>query len=232
MGKTISLTAEDGHEFDAYRADPTQGAQKGAIIVVQEIFGVNHHIRSICDRYAGEGYVALAPAYFDRVKKNVALDYIPDDIETGRALVTELGWDGPVKDTAAAGEALKGELGQVGLVGYCWGGTVAWLAATRCAIPSVGYYGGRTVALIDEKPQAPVMLHFGAQDDLIPMSDIDKIRAAHPDVPIHIFPAGHGFNCDARGSFHQESAAQALKLTLAFFAEHVSSEHVSSGTGG
>lgn len=220
MGQTISVTAEDGHQFDAYRADPN-GAPRGGIIVVQEIFGVNHHIRAVADGYAAKGYVAVAPAYFDRLERNVELDYVADDIEKGRALVTELGWDGPVMDTRAAAALLRDEAGQAGCVGYCWGGTMAWLAASRIGLPSVGYYGGRTAELVDEKPTAPVMLHFGEHDDHIPLTDVDKIRAAHPDVPIHVFPAGHGFNCDARGSYHAESAAAALELTLAFFAEHV-----------
>ncbi|MDJ0948971.1 MAG: dienelactone hydrolase family protein [Alphaproteobacteria bacterium] len=220
MGQTITVTAEDGHAFDAYRAAP-EGAARGGIIVVQEIFGVNHHIRAVTDGYAAAGYVAVAPALFDRVERGVELDYTPEEIETGRALMGKLSWDDAVQDTRAVADLLRPEVGAVGCVGYCWGGTVAWLAATRIGIPSVGYYGGGTAGLVDEQPRAPVILHFGEHDDRIPMADVDAIRAAHPDVPVHVFPAGHGFNCDARGSYHADSAAAALELTLAFFKEHV-----------
>lgn len=219
MGKIIEITAEDGHALSAYRADP-EGPPKGGLVVVQEIFGVNGHIRGVCDRFAAAGYAAMAPAVFDRVQRGVELDYTPAGLAEGRRLVAELDWDGPLLDIAAAAKAL-GDAGKVGVVGYCWGGTVAWLAATRLGLPAVGYYGGRTIGVVDETPKAPVMLIFGERDPHIPLADVEMIRAAHPDVPIHLYPAGHGFNCEARADYHAESAAAAEARTLAFFAEHL-----------
>jgi carboxymethylenebutenolidase len=215
MGDALKLTADDGHALDAYRADPA-GKAKGAVVVMQEIFGVNQHIRAVCDGYAREGFVAIAPAVFDRVERNVELGYDEDGFGRGRDIVGQLGWDGPLKDVAAARDAVK-DAGLVVGVGYCWGGTLAWLAATRLAIPSVGYYGGRTAAVKDETPQAPVMLHFGEHDHAIPMTDVEAIGKLHPYVPIHVYDAGHGFNCDERDSWDKPSAELALKRTLAFY---------------
>ena len=223
MGETITLTAEDGHQFSAYRADPA-GKPKGGIVVMQEIFGVNPHIRRDTDKFAEHGYLAMAPAVFDRIEKGVELEYNEDGFTKGRALVGDLDWDGPVKDVAATAAALKEALGtgaKVGGVGYCWGGSLAWLAATRLGIPSVGYYGGRTAALIDEDPRAPVLLHFGEQDAHIPMSDVVKIKNAHPGVGIYTYAAGHGFNCDERPDFNEEAARVALERTLEFLRTNV-----------
>ncbi len=220
MGQTITLTAEDGHELSAYRADP-DGAPRGGIVVIQEIFGVNGHIRSVCDRFAGEGYVAIAPAVFDRVERGVELEYDSDGMARGREIMGGIGLDGPLLDIAAAAAAIK-DAGTVGAVGYCWGGTVAWLAATRLKLPSVGYYGGRIVDFAGEELEVPVMLHFGKEDQMIPAEDIAKIREAAPKVPVFEYDeAGHGFNCEKRGSYHEESAKFALTRTLEFLAENV-----------
>ena len=219
MGETIKLTAEDGHEFDAYLAMP-EGAPRGGVVVVQEIFGVNSHIRRDTDKFAAMGYAAIAPAVFDRTERGVELGYDEDGFAKGRGIVGELGFDGPLMDIKAAADRISGH-GKVGAVGYCWGGSVAWLCATRLGLPSVGYYGGRTADLSGEQPQAPVMLHFGEHDAAIPMDDVNKIIEAHPDVPVHVFDAGHGFNCDERGSYDQASCEAALKLTTAFLAEQV-----------
>lgn len=219
MGETIKLTAEDGHEFDAYMAMP-EGTPKGGVVVIQEIFGVNSHIRNDTDKFARMGYAAIAPAVFDRTERGVELGYDEDGFAKGRGIVGELGFDGPLMDIKAAAEHIAGH-GKVGAVGYCWGGSVAWLCATRLGLPSVGYYGGRTAAFVDEQPQAPVMLHFGEHDAAIPMDDVNKIIEAHPDVPVHIFDAGHGFNCDERGSYDKASADAALKLTTGFLAEQI-----------
>ncbi len=220
MGQTITLTAEDGHELSAYRADP-DGAPRGGIVVIQEIFGVNGHIRSVCDRFAGEGYVAIAPAVFDRVERGVELEYDSDGMARGREIMGGIGLDGPLLDIAAAAAAIK-DAGKVGSVGYCWGGTVAWLAATRLKLPSVGYYGGRIVDFAGEELEVPVMLHFGKQDQMIPAEDVAKIREAAPKVPVFEYDeAGHGFNCEKRASYHEESAKFALTRTLEFLAENV-----------
>ena len=219
MGEWIAVTAEDGHECRAWLARP-EGAAKGIVVVMQEIFGVNDHIRRDTDKFAGHGYVAIAPAVFDRIETGVELGYDEDGFAKGRSVVGELGWDGPLRDVRAAADAAASATGCGGPafgVGYCWGGTLAWLAATRLAIPSVGYYGGRTAGLVDEQPQAPVMLHFGARDHAIPMADVDTIRAAHRGVPVHVYDAGHGFNCDARKDYDPAAAGQALRRTLAFF---------------
>lgn len=220
MGEMITLTAEDGFELDAYKAAP-EGTPKGGIVVIQEIFGVNSHIRGDTDKFARHGYLAIAPAVFDRLEKNVELGYDEAGIARGRELMGQMDFDTALMDIRAAVDAVAGA-GKTGLVGYCWGGSVAWLAATRLGIPSVGYYGGRIPDLADEQPKAPVMLHFGALDAGIPLDGVEKVKAKHPDVPVHIYEdAGHGFNCDARGSYHEPSAKIALERTLEFFGAHV-----------
>ncbi len=219
MGQTITLTAEDGHELSAYRADPA-GAPRGGLVVIQEIFGVNAHIRSVCDRFAGAGYAAIAPAMFDRVERGVELDYNSDGVAKGREIRGGLDWDGPVRDVAAAAAAVA-DAGKTGAIGYCWGGSVAWLAATRLNLPAVGDYGGQIVEFLEEPLQVPVMLHFGAEDPVIPPEDVDKSRAARPDVPVFMYQAGHGFNCDARASYNEESAKFALTRTLEFLGENL-----------
>jgi carboxymethylenebutenolidase len=220
LGNTIKLTAEDGFAPDAYRADP-EGTPKGGIVVIQEIFGVNGHIRSDADKFARHGYATIAPALFDRVRTGVELDYDEAGMQEGRAIVGELGFDNPLLDIKAAAAALDG-VGRVGVVGYCWGGTVAWLTATRLALPSVSYYGGRTVGFLDEAPKAPVLMHFGETDHAIPLSDVETIKARYPDIPVHVYAgAGHGFNCEQRASYNEEAATTALTRTLEFLAANV-----------
>jgi carboxymethylenebutenolidase len=219
MGTTIKLTASDGKTLSAYVAEPS-GKPKGGIVVIQEIFGVNRHIRNVTDGFAAAGYCAIAPAMFDRVKPGVELGYTGDDLAHGREIRSKLGWDEVMADTKAAVDVAK-KAGKVGVVGYCFGGTVAWLAATRLGLPAVGYYGGGIAGFANEQPKAPIMLHFGEKDAHIPMTDVEKIRAAHPKVPIHTYKAGHGFSCDERADFDKASHEAALKRTLAFFAEYV-----------
>lgn len=221
MGAFIKLKAEDGHEFDCYKVDPT-GAPKGGIVVIQEIFGVNAHIREVADGYAAEGYAVLAPALFDRAEKNFDVGYTPDDIAKGRDTRAAVAWDDAVKDVAATVSELRKSQSKVGTVGYCWGGSMSWLAATRIGVEaSVCYYGGQIAMYNDETPKNPIMMHFGEKDHGIPMADVDKVRAAHSDAEIFIYPAGHGFNCDHRGDFDADSAATARERTLAFFAKYV-----------
>ena len=221
MGTMLTLKASDGISIGAYRADPA-GKSRGALIVCQEIFGVNQHIRSVCDRYAEAGYTALAPAFFDRAEANVQLGYTPDDIARGRSIMQKLQLDNAVLDAEAA-VALLAPVGKIGIVGYCWGGTVAWAAATRvdglaCSAP---YYGGGIAGLAAEKARCPVEMHFGETDHAIPMTDVDKVRAAQPGITVYVYPAGHGFNCDERGSFDAASAKLATDRTLAQLARHV-----------
>jgi len=218
----ITLKAEDGHSFGAYRAAPA-GKPKAGIVVIQEIFGVNHHIKNVTDGFAADGYVALAPAIFDRAEPGFETGYQPADIERGRAVRGKIDIGDMVKDVRAAVGALKAEGLKVGVVGYCLGGTLAWLAATRidglsCA---VSYYGGGVAETAAEKPRCPVVFHFGETDQSIPADHHVKIRAAHPTLPMHIYPAGHGFSCDERGSFHAPSATLARTRTLEFLAKHL-----------
>lgn len=222
MGQHITLTAKDGHTFGAYRADPA-GAPKGAIVVIQEIFGVNSHIRNVTDRFAQDGYVAIAPALFDRQEKNFQSGYTPDEIANARKFIAKPDWDAMLRDTQAAIDAVK-SAGPVAVIGYCMGGSIAFLAATRAndVACAVGYYGGAIVKFADEKPKVPVMLHFGAKDQGIPLTDVEAIRGKRPDVEIYIYDdAGHGFNCDERGSYDKGSAEIALTRTRDFLAKHM-----------
>jgi len=221
MGSTTKLTSSDGFELSAYRADP-EGPARGGVAVVQEIFGVNDHIRSVADRYAAAGYLAIAPAIFDRERPGIELGYTPEDIEAGRAIAMgSLDFETVLADVAAAGAAAR-EGGKVGVVGYCYGGRVT----AACAIEHTdvfdaasSYYGGGTVGLIDQVPIVPMIMHFGERDHAISMEDVDKIDAAWPDVTVYRYDAEHGFNCDHRASFSAVPAAIAQARTFRFFDE-------------
>ncbi len=220
MGTTINLTAADGHTLSAWRTGPEDA--KHGLVVAQEIFGVNHHIRNVADRFAAQGYLVVAPALFDRVRPGIELGYTPDDITEGVALRAKVPEAGTMADIQAAAAALGGR--KLGIVGYCWGGSLAWLGATRTTLFSAasGWYGGTIAATRTETPHCPVQLHFGETDHGIPLTDVELIRAAQPGVEIHIYPgAGHGFGCDERGSFSPKDAALAQERTLAFFAKHL-----------
>jgi carboxymethylenebutenolidase len=217
----IELGASDGHAFTAYVTRPDSKATK-AIVVIQEIFGVNSHIRSVADGYARDGFLAIAPALFDRAKRGIELGYGPEDMQRGISIATKVGMEQPLLDLAAAIEWAASEVGatHVGVVGFCWGGSLAWLSATRLNVAAaVGYYGGRIAQFAAEQPRCPVMLHFGAKDAHIAHTEIDKIRHAHPKVPIYLYDAGHGFNCDQRKDYDPDSAGLARKRTLAFLQE-------------
>ncbi|HXY98370.1 MAG TPA: dienelactone hydrolase family protein [Stellaceae bacterium] len=221
MGQTITLTARDGHKLGAYRVDPA-GKPRGAIVVIQEIFGVNGHMRRVTDGFAKQGYVAIAPALFDRVEKGVELGYDPKSIESGREIRGKVPLDGTLADLQAAIDYAR-PFGKVGVVGYCWGGGLAFLSATRLdgVAAAVGYYGGMVAAHAQEKPRVPVILHFGEHDQSIPMSDVEKVKQARPEVPVYLYDAGHGFNCDERGSYNAAATMTALERTLKFFAEKI-----------
>ncbi len=217
----IQLVAADGHKFDTYFADPA-GRARGAIVVVQEIFGVNSHIRSVADGYAADGYLAIAPALFDRVKKNVELGYTPEDIAKGRELKATSPTEPALLDIAAAVQAVA-SAGKVGIVGYSWGGFLAWMAAAKlpgfaCAVP---YYGGGILDNADVVPPCPVLGHFGERDTMIPVEGVRKLAAKHSGPQIYIYSAGHGFNCDQRGSFDAPAAKLARERTLGFLRTHV-----------
>ncbi len=222
MGQDVTLTSSDGFKLDAYRADP-KGAPKGAIVVIQEIFGVNHHIRAVTDRLADEGYVAIAPAVFDRMEKNFQTGYTPDEMTTARAMVGKADFPAMLRDTQAAIDAVK-SVGTVGITGFCMGGTIAFLASTQLSglKAAVAYYGGQIAKNVDQKPKVPIMMHFGEKDAGIPMPDVDTIKAKHPTAEIFVYEnAQHGFHCDERASYDKKSAETAWTRTLDFFAKHL-----------
>ena len=221
MGQSIELTASDGHAFSAYRADP-DGAPKGAIVVIQEIFGVNQHIRALADGFAADGYVAIAPALYDRAEKGVELGYDEEGRQSGMAIREKVEWDDVVKDIIATREAVA-DVGKVGIVGYCYGGTVTWLGACKGGFDAaVGYYGGGIHTMLDLHAGCPVQLHFGEKDQGIPLENVDKIRVAKSDVDIYVYDdAGHGFVCDERASYSETATSAARTRTLDFFASNL-----------
>ncbi|MCM2337421.1 MAG: dienelactone hydrolase family protein [Lysobacter sp.] len=214
MSQWMSLETPTGR-IQAWRADPPI-PPKGALVVVQEIFGVNHHIRQVCDTFAAHGYVAVAPAFFDHFEHGVELDYDADGVKRGKELVERLGFDRALEDIRSAAAVVQ-DAGKVGVVGYCWGGSVAFLANTRLSMPAVSYYGARTAPFLDEQLDAPMMFHFGDHDASIPTEVIDLHRSKQSTAEIHVYPAGHGFNCDQRADYDEPSATLALERTLAFF---------------
>jgi carboxymethylenebutenolidase len=222
VGQNVKLKASDGFESGGYRADPA-GKPKGAIVVIQEIFGVNHHIRAVCDRIAGEGYVAIAPSIFDRIEPNFQSGYSPDEVAVARKFVANPDWPAMLLDTQAAIDAVKGA-GPVGIIGFCLGGSIAYAAATKLSglSAAVGYYGGAVVRFLDDKPKVPVQLHFGEQDHGIPLTDVETIKAKRPEVEVFVYPgAQHGFSCDERASYDKASADIAWPRSMAFFAKHM-----------
>ena len=218
---TIELVAHDGHHFKAYKAMP-DGKPRGAIIVGPEIFGVNSHIRSVADGFAAEGYVAIAPALFDRAERDFDVGYSPEDVAAGRAVMAKLEWPNTIKDVTAAIEHAR-PYGKTALVGYCWGGTIAWVAAARLSglACTVAYYGGSIPSFIEEAPKCPIMLHFGEQDASLPVDKAREVARRHPSAEAFFYPAQHGFNCDQRGSYDADSAALARQRTLEFLRRHV-----------
>ncbi|MCC8962821.1 dienelactone hydrolase family protein [Bradyrhizobium sp. Pear76] len=222
MGQDIRLKASDGFELGAYRADPA-GAPKGAVVVIQEIFGVNHHIRSVCDRLASEGYVAVAPSIFDRITPNFQSGYSPDEIAEARKFVANPDFAAMLRDSQAAIDAVK-SVGPVGIVGFCLGGSIAYAAATKLSglSAAIGYYGGAVIRFADDKPTVPTQLHFGEKDAGIPLSDVETIKSKRPEVEVFIYPgAQHGFHCDERASYDKASADTAWPRSMEFFAEHL-----------
>jgi carboxymethylenebutenolidase len=222
LGKQFNLTTADKHTLGAYRADP-QGAAKGALVVVQEIFGVNQHIRAVCDRLAALGYVAVAPAVFDRFVRNFETGYTPDEIAHARSYLGNLNWDNMMQDIAAAQRDLTGA-GPIGVIGFCMGGTAAFLAACRLSglSAAVAYYGGMIGKFADEKPKCPLQMHFGEKDEGIPLSTVEDIKKKQPQAETYVYPnAAHGFYCDERASYNKDAAALAWSRTLEFLAKHM-----------
>ena len=218
MGHWIDLQTVHG-TVAAWRAEP-DGPPRAALVVIQEIFGVNAHIRSVADRFASDGYLVLAPAMFDVLELGVELGYDSEGVDRGRGLIALLGLDRATDIVGAAAVTLAA-VGKVGTVGYCWGGTVALLAALRLGLPSVSYYGARNLPYLDQQPRAPVMFHFGEHDASIPPETVAAHRQRLPQMETFTYPAGHGFSCDARADFDAPSAALARKRTLQFFERHL-----------
>jgi carboxymethylenebutenolidase len=218
MSSVVKLQASDGHEMDAYVAGP-DGKAWGALVVIQEIFGVNQHIRSVTDRFAQEGFYTVAPALFDRVERHVELTDQGDGTQKGMSLKRKINIEDAVRDVDAALQHAAKKTGKpAGVVGYCYGGTLAWLSATRLSpAAAVAYYGGQIARFAMERPRAPVLLHFGRQDRHIPPEDVETVQTAHPAVEICWYDAGHAFNNGTRASYNAEAAKEAMARTLAFF---------------
>jgi carboxymethylenebutenolidase len=217
----LTLQALDGSAISAYARPATTPSRRG-LIVVQEIFGVTAHIRAVVDDYAARGFHAIAPRFFDRLEAGVELATNERGMVRGRDLVSRLGMDAPLRDVRAAADHLLAHgCTSVGIVGYCWGGAVAFLAATRLGLPAASYYGRLVNQYLHERPQAPLVFHYGERDDLIPAAAVDAVAARYPGVPLHRYPAGHAFN--RLGDPHGDPACAALALerTLAFFEEHL-----------
>ncbi len=222
MSTDVKLRAADGQEFSAYVARPA-GEPIAGLVVVQEIFGVNPHIRSVADGYAKDGFLAVAPALFDRIQPGIELGYDGADMQTALGLIPKLDTEKALADIAAAYEYAGKTTGKkVGVIGFCFGGTLAWVSAARLhPAAAVGYYGGRIGNYVAEKPSASVMLHFGKLDTHIPAEEVEKVHAAHPDVEIYWYDAGHGFNCDARASYDAAAAKEARQRSLAFLKKNL-----------
>lgn len=224
MGQQIQLTAQDGFTLGAYQAAP-EGVAKGGVVVIQEIFGVNSHIREVADGYAADGYLAIAPQIFDRAERDVELGYDEADLARGIELAFQkLDHGQTLQDLQAAVEAAAAAgHDKVGVVGYCFGGLLSWRAACslKGVAAAVAYYGGGIAREAGQQPRCPVMMHFGEKDAHIPLEDVAKIEAAQPDVQVYVYPADHGFNCDQRASYDADSAALARQRTVQFFSEHL-----------
>ena len=230
MSESVTLRAADGHTFSAYVAHPASEPIAG-LVVLQEIFGVNAHIRAVADSYAAEGYVAIAPALFDRVRKGIELGYDGDAGKEGMGYVMQLKPEKTLLDLAASIAVVK-HAGRVGVVGFCWGGKMAYVSA--CELPiacGVAYYGGGIAKELNKTPNCPMLYHFGGKDTHIPQSDVEQIRATDKRGTVYVYPdAEHGFNCDMRGSFNAAASQLARQRTLAFLAQHLRGEAATSQT--
>ncbi len=220
-GRFVELLADDGHRFDAWQST-SAGTPRGAVVIAPEIFGVNSHIRAVTDSYAAEGYLAIAPALFDRVQRNYDCGYSAPEVDVGVSIMRKIDMGAALKDVAACMEHVQ-TAGKVGIIGYCWGGTVAWVSAARlpglaCAVP---YYPGGLPDFADEQPRCAVMFHFAEKDRRPTAAEAREIAARHPSTLAHFYDAGHGFNCDPRASFDAASSMLARNRTLAFLAEHI-----------
>jgi carboxymethylenebutenolidase len=228
MGQFTTIMARDGHEFQAWIA-AAPARPRGALLVIQEIFGVNSHIRKLTDGFAAEGYTAIAPCLFDRIRRGIELDYTPAAMQEGMGYVKQLRPEATQRDLAAAQAAVK-HSGRAGAVGYCWGGTLAYLAAGSLPLACAVVYYGKVVSHLEQKPRCPVMYHYGSADRSIPLADVERVIAAYPAAPVYVYEgAGHGFNCEQRDSYHPQAAALARTRTLDFIARYLAGAAAGAG---
>jgi carboxymethylenebutenolidase len=231
MGQFTTIMARDGHEFQSWLAAPP-ARPRGALVVLQEIFGVNSHVRAVADGFAAEGYTVIAPSLFDRIRRGIELDYTPAAMQEGRGYVQQLAPEDTLRDIAAALAVVK-HSGRAGTIGYCWGGTLAYLAAGRLPMACAVVYYGKLTNHLDQRPKCPVMYHYGTEDKSIPPEDVERIRAAYPEAPVYTYAgAGHGFSCDQRDSYNPQSAALARQRTLEFVARYVAGVEPAPGPPG
>jgi carboxymethylenebutenolidase len=216
--ETVELKAVDGHRLSACRVTPA-GKPRGGLVVVQEIFGVNHHVRAVAEQYAAEGYLVIAPALFDRVERDADVPYA--DVEAGRALMQKVKTEQALLDLKAAIDAVA-SAGKVGMVGYCWGGRLCYVCACHLSLAAgVVYYGGGLPAVLDRTPKCPVMFHFGELDKHIPATDVEKVKQVYPLGHYYLYPADHGFNCSGRPAYSAAAATLAFTRSLDFLHRHV-----------
>jgi carboxymethylenebutenolidase len=228
MGQFTTIMARDGHEFQAWLAAPP-GRPRGALLVIQEIFGVNSHIRQLTDGFAAEGYTAIAPSLFDRVRRGIELGYTPADMQEGAGYRQQLTPENTLRDLAAALAVVR-HSGRAGSVGYCFGGALSYLAACQLPVACAVVYYGKVASYLEQKPKCPVMYHFGSEDHSIPLADVARIQAAYPQAPVYTYEgAGHGFNCEQRDSYNPQAAALARTRTLEFFARYLAGSQAPAG---
>jgi carboxymethylenebutenolidase len=228
MGQFTTIMARDGHEFQAWLAAPP-GRPRGALLVIQEIFGVNSHIRQVTDGFAAEGYTAIAPSLFDRVRRGIELGYTPADRQEGAGYRAQLTPENTLRDLAAALAVVR-HSGRAGSVGYCFGGALSYLAACQLPVACAVVYYGQVASYLEQKPKCPVMYHFGSEDRGIPLADVARIQAAYPQAPVYTYEgAGHGFNCEQRDSYNPQAAALARARTLEFFARYLAGSQAAAG---
>jgi carboxymethylenebutenolidase len=220
MGELTTIMARDGHEFQAWLV-AAPGRPRGALVVLQEIFGVNAHIRALTDQFAAAGYTAIAPSLFDRVRRGIELGYSLEEQQRGAGYRAQITPEMALKDITAAAAVVR-HSGRTGVVGYCWGGMLAYLAACELPLAAAVVYYGRAAEHLERKPRCPVMYHFGSEDKSIPLADAERVRAAQPAAPVYVYQgAAHGFNCEQRASYDAEAASLARTRTLDFFSRYV-----------
>jgi carboxymethylenebutenolidase len=224
MGELNTIMARDGHQFSAYLAAPSGGRSRGAVLVIQEIFGLNAYVRSVADDFAAEGYTAIAPALFDRIRRGIELGYSQAEAKEGIGYMQQLKLEQTLKDLAAC-IAIVRRSGRLGTVGFCWGGAMSYVAACELPVRAAVVYYGKALQYADRTPKCPVLYHFGTQDTGIPVSDVEQLQAAQPNGIYHLYEAGHGFSCHERASYNAEAAQLARQRTLDFLAEHLTGEH-------